>query len=359
MKILFVITGLGMGGAEHLVVNLADHYQNLGHEVAIAYAFGDAIVRPESDAIRLVSLGVKKYKDFFTGYLNLRRVINNFKPDVVHSHMIHANLLSRLVRVTTTIPRLICTAHSTNEGGRFRMLMYKMTNSLNDVFTNVSDEAVSRFISLGAAKSEQIISVPNGVDTDKFHFDIRCRNEQPREYGEQYIIAVGRLSAAKDYHNLIVAMSLVVMENKKIKLNIVGGGELKKELHDLVVKLKLEDNIKFLGVRRDIPQLMSASDLFVLSSEYEGFGLVVAEAMACELPIVATDCGGVKEIVGECGWLVEPKNSEQLARAILNVLSLSHEQRIFLGKKNRERVIDNFSLDRAAKKYLSLYKGDK
>lgn len=359
MKVLFVITGLGMGGAENLVVNLADYFKLHGHQVIIAYAFGDVVVKPRSDEIPVISLGVKSYRDFFLGYLNLRKVINDFKPDVVHSHMIHANLLSRLVRVTTTIPRLICTAHSTNEGGRLRMLIYRMTNFLNDVFTNVSDDAVSKFISLGAAKVGQIISVPNGVDTNKFHFDIRCCNDLPRANGEKYIIAVGRLSAAKDYANLITAMSLVVLNNNKVKLKIVGDGELKKELHDLVVKLKLEENIDFLGVRHDIPQLMSASDLFVLSSAYEGFGLVVAEAMACELPVVATDCGGVKEVVGECGWLVEPKNPELLAHAVLNVLSLSHEQRIFFCKKSRERVIDKFSLDRTAKKYLSLYKGDK
>lgn len=359
MKVLFVITGLGMGGAENLVVNLADYFKQHGHQVIIVYAFGNAIVKPESNGIPLISLGVKSYKDFFSGYVKLRRIIKEFRPDVVHSHMVHANLLSRLVRMTINIPRLICTAHNTNEGGRGRMWAYKLTDSLNDISTNVSQEAVDSFVSLGAVSSQRMISIPNGIDINKFHYNEKNNFFFSKDKEEKIIISVGRFNEQKDYPNLIRAISILVKKKKDIRVKIVGDGDLKMEIIDLARSLNVDNYIDFLGIRRDIAQLMSASDIFVLSSSYEGFGLVVAEAMACERPVVATDCGGVKEVVGDCGILVEPRNSEQLAEAINHMLNLSANDRLKMGKKARQRIIDNFSLDTTAKKYMDLYKSGK
>jgi glycosyltransferase involved in cell wall biosynthesis len=98
-----------------------------------------------------------------------------------------------------------------------------------------------------------------------------------------------------------------------------------------------------------------AADVFVLSSAWEGFGLVVAEAMATEKVVVATNSGGVKEVVGECGLLVTPQNSEALAHALEKALNMPPEQAKVLGKKARQRIIENFSIDNAVKKWLEIY----
>ena len=100
---------------------------------------------------------------------------------------------------------------------------------------------------------------------------------------------------------------------------------------------------------------MSASDAFVLSSSWEGFGLVVAEAMACERVVVATDCGGVSEVVGSNGFLVEPKNSILLAEALNKALDLSDHERSNIGVAARQRIIDNFSLEANVDAYFKLY----
>ncbi len=108
-------------------------------------------------------------------------------------------------------------------------------------------------------------------------------------------------------------------------------------------------------MRHDIPALMSACDIFVLSSSWEGFGLVVAEAMATERVVVATDCGGVSEVVGSEGFLVEHSNSVLLTQALVRALSLSNEERTNLGVNARKRIVDNYSLSANVDTYLKLY----
>jgi glycosyltransferase involved in cell wall biosynthesis len=126
---------------------------------------------------------------------------------------------------------------------------------------------------------------------------------------------------------------------------------------ELSSSLEISDRVFFLGARNDIPALMSASDVFVLSSAWEGFGLVVAEAMACKRIVVATGCGGVKEVVGDAGYLVPPGDCDALARSMLQALELSCEKRGEIGENARQRVISKFSLDAAAGRYMALYAG--
>jgi glycosyltransferase involved in cell wall biosynthesis len=103
---------------------------------------------------------------------------------------------------------------------------------------------------------------------------------------------------------------------------------------------------------------MAASDVFVLASAWEGFGLVVAEAMACGRVVVATDCGGVREVVGDAGFLVPPRNAEALAKAMGRALRLSDDEHERLGVAARERVLARFSLDVMADRYLAVYRDD-
>ncbi|MEL0638716.1 glycosyltransferase [Marinomonas sp. TI.3.20] len=358
MKLLLVITGLGMGGAENVVVNLADALVERGHLVKIAYLTGEALVLPSNSNIEVVSIGMKGAKDFFKAYIRLRALVNSFKPDVVHSHMIHGNLLSRLVRLTVKVPKLICTAHSNNEGGKLRMLAYRLTDQLANISTNVSEEAVKAFVKAGAAKAGRMISVVNGIDTNCFISNPKLRNEKRREldgFDQKIILAVGRLDVAKDYPNLLNTIALLKKQRQDFKVFIAGDGPLKQELLALSVSLQIECCVEFLGICHDIPALMAASDVFVLSSAWEGFGLVVAEAMSCERVVVATDCGGVADVVGDNGFLVEPRNSNVLLKAINEALDLSTDERVELGALARQRIIVKFSLVANTNAFLKLY----
>ena len=360
MKILLVITGLGMGGAEHVVTSLADTLVTRGHLVKIAYLTGNAIVLPENPDIEIVALDLKSPKNTLVSYFKLRGLVKRFKPDVIHSHMFHANVLSRLLRLSAVVPKLICTAHSNNEGGKLRMLVYRLTDGLADISTNVSQQAVDEFVAKGAVKVGRMVAIVNGIDINRFSFNDNARqvlHSQLSLKDKKMILAVGRLDTPKDYPNLLNAVALLVKKRRDFKVFITGDGPLKEELLSLMNNLGISEFVEFLGVRRDVSALMSATDLFVLSSAWEGFGLVVAEAMACERVVVATDCGGVNEIVSSNGFLVQPQNSIFLAETLNKTLKLNDEERNKIGGAARQRIIEKFSLDANVDAYLKLYKG--
>lgn len=348
MKILYVITGLGGGGAEKVVCDLADKMNNFGHQVKIIYLKDrQVVVKPKSNDIELIYLGFENFISFFSSSIKLKKIISKFKPDVIHSHMVHANLFVRLNRLFVQMPRLICTAHNANEGGYIRMKLYSLTNNFSDLDTNVSNEALERFIKIKAF-DEKAIAIYNGIDLKKFEF-----SKKSREYVIN-IIAVGRLTEQKDYPNFLKALSL--LPNKSIiNVKIVGDGSEKNNIQKLISEYNLENTVEMLGRREDIPQLFSKADIFVLSSLYEGFGLVVAEAMASNTFVVATDSGGVKEVMGGYGILVPPNDSEALAKGILSAINLSDEEIRINNSGARNHVSNNFDIDKIVEKWLEVY----
>lgn len=353
MKIALLITGLGMGGAEKQVCDLSDQFRLLGHEVIICYLTGDAILKPKNPNIPLIGMNMAKNPfSFFKTYFHLRRILNNFSPDVLHTHMVHANLMGRLLRLSMRLKRLISTAHSTNEGSIIRMWLYRLTDPLCDISTNVSQKAVETFIARHAVAEGRMISIYNGIDTERFCFSPEARHEVRNQYGIEtdtfLLLCVGRLHQQKDYPTMLSAFALAQADNHHLNLWIVGEGEEKKSLALLCDELQITDKVRFLGRRNDIPELMSACDLFCLSSAFEGFGLVVAEAMACERPVVATDCGGVSEIIQSDGLLVPVSSPEKFSEAILQSLQSPHPSA-------RQRIIDTFSITSIAQQWLELY----
>lgn len=359
MRVLLVITGLGMGGAEHAVVNLADELYTRGYSVKIVYLTGEALVKPNNLEIELIPLNLNKASDLFHTYWKLSKVINSFRPHVVHSHMYHANILCRLLRLKVNIPKLISTSHSNFEGGKARMLTYRATDRLATISTNVSKNAALSMIENGAYTNNRVLSIPNGIDTEKFKYNEACRLRVRKSLGitdKQMILAIGRMNPAKDYPNLFQAIALLKQYRSDFILFIAGDGPLKSDLIQLAEDLSITRFIVMLGIRYDVPDLMSACDIFVLPSAWEGFGLVVAEAMASERVVVATDCGGVSEIVSNYGFLVKPSDSKLLSEKLNEVLDIGETEKSMIGTSAREHIIENFSLNKNVDSYISLYK---
>lgn len=359
MNIIYLITGLGGGGAEKVVVDLATRMDSLGHQVKIAYLKGEVVVKPQTDRIELIYLGLENLKQAKLAYHNYKSLLDRFEPDVVHAHMVHANIFARLSRKFRPIAKLICTAHSNNEGGGVRMLAYRLTHTLSDVTTNVSYSAARSFEKKGAVPKNEIETVYNGIDLGRFYYNSTARENLAAElnldYSNIFILAVGRFHSAKDYPNLLHAFSKVSQKNSMVKLIIAGDGEERHNIEQLISSLKLDNDVHVLGRRDDIPDLMSAADIFVLSSSFEGFGLVVAEAMACNTFVVATDCGGVKEVMGQTGICCPSKNSQQLALAIIKAIQIPLKEKQINNLAALKYVEDNFDLNLIEKKWLRLY----
>lgn len=360
MRICHVITGLGTGGAEQQVADLGRVMADRGHTVSIVSLTDEAQPVPIDARIDVRMLGLAKHPAALARCLHaLRRTLIQFAPDVVHSHMFHANLLTRLMRPTLAVPRLISTSHSTQEGGHLRLIGLRWTDRWADRTIGVSDAVVRNLLVHRACPAAKLGTVHNGIDVTRFAPGSALRTTTRAALGidadTPLLLAVGRLVPAKDYPNLLTAFAQMAQQNPKAILAIAGAGPGHAALVEQAQKLGLADRVRLLGVRRDIPALMNAADLFVSSSAWEGFGLVVAEAMACEKIVVATDCGGVREVVGSCGHLVAPGDSLALADACIAALKLPATSAEAAGRAARARIVQHFSLDTAVDRWLRLY----
>ncbi|MBN5366010.1 glycosyltransferase [Serratia marcescens] len=355
MRIDYVITGLEIGGAEYQVVTLLEKLAERGHQVRLISLIPPTsavfVDRLATAGVPLHDLGMRSGKDLPLALLRLRKELLRNRPDVVHSHMVHANLLARLVRLFTPSLKLVCTAHNTHEGGKIRDWAYRLTNPLSQLNTTISEAATRRFIGERVFKARNTRTIPNGIDTAKFSpgKEHSASLERPFRW-----LAVGRLVEQKDYPTLIAAFGKL----SDSQLLIAGQGPLLEALQRQVEQAGLEKRIEFLGVRNDIEQLYRQVDGFVLSSEWEGYGLVVAEAMASELPVVVTNSGGPGEIIGntgENGLLVPIKDPEALANAMASIERMSLQDRRHLGQHARCRVKEKYALDEIVTQWECIY----
>lgn len=356
INILFVITGLGMGGAETQVCNLADELAALGHEVSIIYLSGDKVVSPLNLEVKLIGLNLENNPlSLLVAFNSLRKLLKKIKPDVVHSHMVHANIITRLIRLFCKIPVLISSAHSSNEGGKFRMCGYKYTHRLSDLTTNVGEISVQSYYDKKAAPVGELISMVNGIDTNRFN-PLECstiRTDLNLNSSERLFLAVGRNDEAKDYSNLLKAVGALT---KKAGFHVAIVGHNTSLLQAEIDRLRIQGKVTVLGLRRDVNQLMASADALVMSSSWEGLPIVIGEAMASGCNIVTTDAGGCREWLTEHESVVPTQNSEQLARAIENKLEQPDEEWVRISKANRQHVVDNFSIDGVVTKWLQYYK---
>lgn len=366
MKILMVVTSLNVGGAERQVVDLADKLVERGHNIKIVYLTGKPAILPQSSLIEIISLNLSfSLNNFIKAVKKIRKIVKDFNPDIVHSHMIHANIFMRIVRIFVPFPVLICTAHSLKEEGKkgslkLREFLYRITDPLCDITTQVGKSGMERYVKNKVTPANKIIYMPNGVDINKFRYDELIKEKMRKEMNlnEKFVwLAVGRLVSQKNYYCLLRAFKKVIVGRKDAILLIAGGGELENELKKLADNLLLNDSVIFLGVRNDINKLMNVADAFVLSSDFEGFGIVLVEASLSELPVVATNCGESSEIVknGETGYLVPIKDSEALAEKMLEMMNLSELERRKMGEKGREYLANQYDLEKIVDKWISLY----
>lgn len=203
--------------------------------------------------------------------------------------------------------------------------------------------------------------ITNAIDTAEFAPRAIHRATSRAEQGvtDEFVwLAVGRIVPAKDYENLLRAFTSAPVSHHNTQLWIAAErtGEEFKRVHSLAAQLGINKAIRWLGLRRDMSGLLDAADGFVLASAWEGMPLSVGEAMAMEKPVVATDVGGVREIVGEAGVLVPAKNTERLAEAMTSIMDESPESRRAMGHAARERILAEFSFDARVNDWESFYR---
>lgn len=360
MKILYIITGLALGGAERITVDLANEMAIRGHDVLIVYLNGENVFQNQiqhSICVKKI-LVTKEPINFMKSLIKARRVLKRFRPDVVHAQMFHANVFARLLRCIVSIPLLICTEHSKNIESNVRMVIYQITDFLSNVNTNVSQEATEYFIEKNAFSASKSCFVYNGINLKYFKKITNKKSYIREKYGiaedDFVFLNVGRLVLAKDHINLLNAFLTFHAKYKKGRLLIVGNGPLLHILETYVAKEDLTECVLFAGAHDNVLDFYNAADCFVLSSSWEGFGLVLAEAMGCELPVISTNAGGCAEVVGDSDFIVPTNSSNALASKMEEIFALPIEKRMLIGKNNRVKV-EKFDISNIATQWLRIY----
>ncbi len=370
MRIAYLLTSLGVGGAEKQALAIAERMAKRGHSVALLVLM-PRLPEEWPTAIRTLHLDVRKTPaSVFAGFKRGRDFLREFRPQLVHSHSFHANIFARLLRLAGPPFVVLSTVHNVYEGAWWRMFVYRLTDGLSRRTVAVSQAAADRFTRLHAVPRRKCSVVPNGIDTDEFapHAERRAETRAKLrlerdvfaslEDAEFVWLAVGRMAEAKDYPNLLNAFRDLRAQRPDARLWIAGEAALGQiaAFQALRSELGLGDEVRWLGLRRDIPALLDAADAFVLSSAWEGMPLVVGEAMAMEKPVVATDVGGVRELVGDAGVVVPAKDSAALADAMLATMGQSREALTARGYAARERIVRHFSMDATADAWEALYR---
>ncbi len=312
---------------------------------------------------------IKDYK----AYLYLRDEFRRNKFDVVHTHTSKAGFLGRFAASNAGIPRIIHTPHGTIYAdnsrikgvpdiklGRYPFLFAeRLAGRKHSFLTVLSNNERELSIKLGLSSSDNTIVIPNGIDLEKFKFSENQRYEGRKSLGllddDVFILSAGRLSLEKGHSLLISAFKDALKSNQNLKLGIAGEGELMIDFKKENCQLISAGKLTLFGHVDNIEMLFSAADIFVLPSFYEGFGLAVLEAMASGVPIIASDVGGIPELMenGIEGYLVPSGNVCSISNKIAE-LSSSSEIRLKMSVSGRKKA-QGFSLDKMLSRYFELY----
>jgi glycosyltransferase involved in cell wall biosynthesis len=360
MRIVYVFTSLAVGGAERQGLALAERMARRGH-VAILLALKPSLPEELKTLLPIVHLGMGKSPfSLIRATIEAGCFLRAFHPDLIHSHSFHANLIARLLRPFVPGCAVVSTVHSVYEGAWPRMVAYRLTDWLSRRTVAVSEAAAHRFVRLLAVSRAKCLVVSNGIDTAEFAPSMergwRMRTEMGM--GAEFLwLAVGRVAPAKDHPNLLQAFAQLSATRPEAQLWVAGEtkGAGFEHLTVLAEQLGVSGRVRWLGLRRDVAALFDAADGFVLSSAWEGMPLVVGEAMAMEKLVVATDVGGVRELLADNGLLVPPRNPDALAAAMLEAMRKPDVVRQALGCMARERIVAAFSMDARADEWEALY----
>ena len=372
MKILHITTGLDAGGAERIMVDLAIAQAARGHEVRVASMLGDGhFTAPLRDAgIDVDDLGFRRGAFPARAALDTVRRVRSFQPDVVHTSLLHANIIGRVTRVLAPVPVVVSTIQNIDERGNqtrsswrssARLSLYRLTDRLADLTSQVSEAGAADYVQRRLVSRGRMIYVPNATDTVRFRRDALARATGREALGlrpdDHLFLNVGSLHPQKAQARLIETFADTFGSADHRHLVIVGDGPLRERLERIVEDRGVGHTVRLVGLRTDLTTLLNAADTFVLPSDFEGMPLALLEAMACERPSICTDVGGVGAVAtnGRTGYVIPKSDSAALSLAMTAAATLTDAERASMGRAARADVVDQFSLDAITEFWLDLY----
>jgi sugar transferase (PEP-CTERM/EpsH1 system associated) len=363
VKLLYFITELNIGGAEKVLVHILKHLDRSRFDPAVVSLYGGD--GPIADEIRALDVPVTDLgmsaKWRLDALWRLYRLLRRERPAILHTSLFHANTLGRIVGRLARVPIIVTWRQNVDIGGRVRELINRWTTRLDDRVVAVSRLVRDAEVERARVSPDKVTIIYNCVDTDVYTArGPRAAAQVRKNLGiapdTLLVGTVGRLHPQKGIADLITAMMQMKLLVPNARLLLVGEGQLRDGLEILAESLCVSDVVVFAGARTDVPQILSALDLFVLPSLWEGLPLALLEAASVGLPVVATAVGGTPEVVmdGVTGLLVPPRDPDALAEAILTLLH-DPDLRQRMGQAGQERVREHFSVEQMVKETEGLY----
>ncbi len=360
VKILYLITDLGIGGAEQLLL-LTLKNLNRQKYIPTVCCFYRGQLADEIEDLGIKVIDLKMGNKFnILSLLRLYPLLKKGKFDIVHTHLFHANIVGRIMARLCGVPVVISTLHyAFSYNGNLGIFLERLTARLADRIIVVSGAAKRFCIKEIGIPQDKIRLIYNGIDVDmgKSILTDKSAIRTQLSLNNDFILGcVGRFNEVKGHYYLIKAAAEVIKVYGKIKVLLIGSGPLGKYLRAVADKMGISGHIIFLDNRRDIPQVLDSLDLYILPSLQEGLSITLLEALAMGKPVIATAVGGNPEVIvdGQSGLLIPPKDYRALAEAIISLLN-NREKAKDLGLRAMERVSEKFNIKNTVRETESLY----
>jgi len=359
-NVMQLIASLDRGGAERVVVDLACHLDRDKYRTVVVYLEGDGELEVElQDAdIEVIRLPDRAKTDPRT-CIALYQLMRRRRIEILHSHIPRPGFWGLSSAYFAKTPVRVYTEHNVQMYQFPLQQLYPAIVRFATDIICVSDRVRKSLHARYPKMGHKLVTIRNGIRADRM-VQARGRSRVREEFGFQHeaavICNVANLREAKAHDQLLKAFARARQALPGPKLLIVGTGHLEQRLRALADRLGISADVAFAGRRSDIPDLLVASDLFVLSSIREGLPITILEAMASGLPVVTTDVGGCAEAVqdGTTGLVVPPNSPDLLAKAIIRVLN-DRQLASKMGAAGRARVAECFSLQGFVEQHERLY----
>ena len=330
MRILQVITSLDMGGAETLVVNLIPRLQALGNTVDLCVFNGTETpltqrLKKESPETKIFALGHGVYNPLYI--LKLIKIMKNY--DIIHTHNSSPQLFVAIASLFSHI-NLVSTEHNTSNRKRnwkwYRPIESWMYGRYNHVIciSKIAEEKLREYMGgewlvESSNRYKSITTINNGIDVNAISEAVPCKELLGLKEKRKAILMVAGFRKQKNQDTIIRALTL--LDKEKYEIWFAGIGERMEEVKQLALSLGVSDRVRFLGLRTDIPNVLRAADIIVMSSHWEGLSLSNVEGMSAHKTFIASDVNGLKEVTKGYGILFPHEDAKALADEIKRLVS--------------------------------------
>ena len=363
MRILQVITSLDMGGAETLVVNLIPRLQDLGNTVDLCIFNGKETpltqrLKKESPQTKIYALGNGVYNPLYI--FKLVKIMKNY--DIVHTHNSSPQLFVAIASLFNS-PKLVSTEHNTSNRKRnwkwYRPIESWMYSRYNHVIciSKIAEEKLREYMGgewlvKSSNKYKSITTINNGIDVNTISEAEPCKELLDLKESRKSILMVAGFRKQKNQDTIIRALTL--LDKEKYEIWFAGIGERMEEVKQLALSLGVCERVRFLGLRTDIPNVLRAADIIVMSSHWEGLSLSNVEGMSAHKPFIASDVNGLKEVTKGYGLLFPHEDAKALAEKI-NRLASDETYYNEIAERCYNRALE-FDISNTVSGYADVYK---